>query len=320
MSSLPLDQKIAALRRFTRFFGQRLGPLEAGPAGSSYSATEVRVLAELALYDQRTVTTLSRSLGLDAGYLSRVLRRLEQTGVIARATDAADSRQQPMALTEAGRAEVRTLDSITTTRYAALVRTLPAHVHAPLLDAMERIEGVFGTDVPGRDAAPWLLRQHRTGDVSHVVQRAIASTTEEFDLGGAWESEVLSAAAVVLQRFDAARDCIWIAERSGVPVGSVFVHRSQDRDGQADVVLLHVESHARGIGIGRRLIAESIDFATRAGYTGVRMELLEAMKTARALIHAAGLRHVGEASEPRFGRSMQRQTWHLALPVEPALR
>lgn len=307
MSPLPLDLKIAALRRFTRFFAQRLGPLEAGPAGSSYSATEVRVLTEMAAYEQRTVTALSRSLGLDAGYLSRVLRRLETTGVIARSSDAADSRQQPMALTEAGRAEVRALDSITTARYAALVRMLPPHIHAPMLDAMERIEAAFSSDVPSRDAAPYLLRPHRSGDVSHVVQRMISSAEEEFELGGAFEAVTLAAAARLLERLNAARDSIWIAERGGVAVGSVFVREA--RSGVAELLLLHVESQARGIGIGRRLIAEATHFATRAGYDTMELELLDVMKTARALVHAAGFRHVREERETRFGRAVQRQVW-----------
>ena len=311
MSPLPLDQKIAALRRFTRFYAQRLGPLEAGPAGSSYSATEVRVLAEMAAYDQRTVTALSRSLGLDAGYLSRVLRRLETTGLLARSSDAVDSRQQPMALTEVGRAEVRALESITTARYAALVRMLPAHIHAPLLDAMERIEGVFSTDLPGRDAAPYLLRPHRTGDVSHVVQRMISSALEEFELGGAFESVTLFTAAQLLERLDATRESILIAERSGVAVGSVFVREVSGN--VAELLLLHVDSQARGIGIGRRLIAEAIDFATRAGYDGMELQLLDVMQTARALFHAAGFRHAGQSQELRFGTKMERQLWRLSL-------
>ena len=311
MSQLPLDQKIAALRRFTRFFAQRLGALEAGPAGSPYSSTEVRVLAELAQYEQRTVTALSRSLGLDAGYLSRVLRRLETTGIVARSADAADSRQQPMSLTAAGRAEVATLESITTARYASLVRTLPVHVHAPILDAMERIEGAFGTDVPGRDAAPYLLRPHRIGDVSLVTQRSIASAMEEFELGGTYETVMLGAAAHFLERFDGQRDCVWIAERNDVAVGSVFVRRVAEES--AELLLLHVESQARGIGIGRRLISEAIAFATRAGYGTLQLELHDVMKTARQLFHAAGFRHVSEVADARFGRGLQRQLWRMSL-------
>ena len=311
MSPLPLDQKIAALRRFTRFFAQRLGALEAGPAGSPYSATEVRVLSELAQYDQRTVTALSRSLGLDAGYLSRVLRRLETTGIVARSAGAADSRQQPMALTEAGRTEVTTLDSITTARYASMVRMLPAHIHAPLLDAMERIEGAFSTDVPARDAAPYLLRPHRIGDLSYVVQRSIASAMEEFELGGSYETVTLGAAAHFLERFNADRECVWIAERGGAPVGSVCV-RSVGV-GTAELLLLHVESQARGIGIGRRLIAEAIEFATRAGYDTLQLELYDVMKTARQLFHGAGLRHISEVPDGRFGRALIRQQWRMTL-------
>jgi DNA-binding MarR family transcriptional regulator/ribosomal protein S18 acetylase RimI-like enzyme len=311
MSQLPHDQKIIALRRFARFFGQRLGALEAAPAGSSYSATEVRVLHELAQYEHRTVTALSRSLGLDAGYLSRVLRRLETTGIVARSADSADSRQQPMSLTDAGRAEVATVESITTARYAALVRMLPSHVHAPILDAMERIENAFGMDVPGRDVTPYLLRPHRVGDVSFVTHRTVASMMEEYELSGTFETVTMGAASHVLERFDADRDCIWLAERNGVPVGSVFVRRVAPD--AAELLLLHVESHARGIGIGRRLISEAIGFATRAGYATLQLEMHDVMKTARLLFHAAGFRHVGEVSDPRFGRVLQRQTWRLAL-------
>ena len=309
-----LDQKIAALRRFTRFFAQRLGALEAGPAGSPYSATEVRVLAELAQYEHRTVTALSRSLGLDAGYLSRVIRRLETTGIVIRTADSADHRQQPMSLTPAGRTEVTTLDAITTARYASMVRMLPAHIHAPLLDAMERIEGAFGTDVPARDPAPYLLRPHRMGDVSVVVPRSIASAIEEFDVGGSYETVMLGAAAHFLERFDAERECVWIAERNGVPVGCVFVRRVSEQS--AELLLLHVESQARGIGIGRRLISEAIAFATRAGYGTLQLEMLDVMKTARLLFHAAGFRHVSEAADARFGRALQRQLWRMVLRGE----
>lgn len=311
MNQLALDQKIAALRRFTRFFSRRLGALEAGPAGSPYSATEVRVLAELAQYEQRTVTALSRSLGLDAGYLSRVIRRLETTGIVSKSPDSADSRQQPLKLTAAGRAEVATLDTITTTRYASLVRTLPSHVHPRLLDAMEEIEAAFGTDVPARDPAPWLLRPHRAGDVSLAAQRAIASALEEFEVTGVYESLLLRTASDFLERFDAAHDCSWIAERDGVLVGSVVVQRHTPSI--ARLALLHVESRARGVGIGRRLITEAIDFAARAGYGSVELELLDTMKSARFLLHAAGFRHVSETVDDRFGPTLGRQSWALDL-------
>ena len=318
MSELALDQKIEALRRFTRFFAQRLGALEAGPAGSSYSATEVRVLVELAQYEQRTVTALSRSLGLDAGYLSRVIRRLETTGIVSKSADSSDSRQQPLSLTPAGRAEVATLDAISTTRYASLVRTLPSHIHAPLLDAMERIESAFGMDVPARDASPWLLRAHRAGDVSGAAHRAIASALEEFELNGAYEAELLRTASTFLDRYDPSRDCSWMAEREGRVIGSVLVQGIGAHD--ARLSMLHVESRARGAGIGRRLIAEAIAFATRAGCVTLELELLDVMKTARFLVHTAGFRHVSETTDDAFGRRIARQLWRVELPSRTSKR
>lgn len=315
MTQLVLDQKISALRRFTRFFAQRLAPLEAGPAGSPYSATEVRVLSELAQYEHRTVTALSRSLGLDAGYLSRVIRRLETTGIVSKSADTTDNRQQPLALTEAGRAEVRTLEAITTTRFASLVRTLPPHIHAPLLDAMERIEAAFGADVPARDAAPWLLRQHRSGDISLLAHRQIASAAEEFDFGGSYEVRTLAVAADLLARFSPDDDCAWIAERDGVAVGCVAVRRQGETT--ATLSLLFVESRVRGIGIGRRLITEAVHFAARAGYTTIELELFDGMKAARYLFHAAGFRHANEVEDDLVVPEHRRQRWQLNLAALP---
>jgi DNA-binding MarR family transcriptional regulator/predicted N-acetyltransferase YhbS len=318
VTQLPLDQKIQALRRFGRFFAQRLGPLEAGPAGSSYSATEVRVLTELAQAERRTVSALSRSLGLDAGYLSRVIRRLETTGVVTKAADSADSRQQALSLTEAGQAEVRTLEAITTARYASLVRTLPAHIHQPLLDAMERIEGAFSSEVPSRNAAPWLLRPHRAGDISSAAQQAIASAREEFDLGAAHELAVMQTATEFLTTFDPALDCSWIAEREEMIVGSVLIRRAGE--GVAALALLHVVSDARGIGIGRRLIAEAVAFAKRAGYDIVELELHDAMKSARFLVHAAGFRHAPAVPGRTAARGpAHSQRWSLDLRQSSAI-
>ncbi len=311
MSELALDQKIQALRRFSRFFSQRLGALEAGPAGSSYSATEVRVLVELAQFEQRTVTALSRALGLDAGYLSRVIRRLETTGIVSKSADSSDSRQQPLALTPAGRAEVATLEAISTTRYASLVRMLPSHIHAPVLDAMERIESAFGMDVPARDASPWLLRPHRVGDISLAVQSAITSALEEFELNGVYESQLLRTASEFLDRYDSARDCSWMAEREGSVVGSVLVQGTGALT--AHLSMLNVESRARGVGIGRRLITEAVEFAARAGYATLELELLDVMKTARFLVHTAGFRLATATTEDLFGRTLARQLWRLDL-------
>jgi DNA-binding MarR family transcriptional regulator/predicted N-acetyltransferase YhbS len=311
MQQLPLDQKIAAMRRFARFFAQRLGALEAGPAGSSYSATEVRVLAELSLYDARTVTALSRTLGLDAGYLSRVIRRLETTGVVSKSASAADNRQQPLALTQQGQAEVRTIDAIATSRYSALIRTLPAHIHAPVLDAMERLEGAFGSDVPARDATPYLLRPHRVGDLSYIAARNIASCMEEFEFGAEYERDVLRVSSQFLESFDAQRECCWVAEREGAVVGSVLLRRANETE--SEVTMLFVESQARGAGIGRRLLAEAVRFAERAGYGDVRADLSESMKSARFLMHAAGFRHAGVQSAASRGAAARTQQWRLPL-------
>jgi GNAT superfamily N-acetyltransferase len=130
---------------------------------------------------------------------------------------------------------------------------------------------------------------------------------EEFELGAAFEASVLTSVAQVAAGLDTAAECVWIAERDGVAIGSVFLRRVNDA--MAELSMLHVESQARGIGIGRRLIAEALAFATRSGYGTVRLELLDVQKTARALVHAAGFRHNGSATDVANGKALERQVW-----------
>lgn len=306
MRQLGLDGKVAAMRRFTRFFGQRLGALDAGPAGSPYSATEVRVLRELALEGARTVTALSRSLGLDAGYLSRVIRRLETADVLSRSAPSSDHRQAPVELTPAGAAEMSTIEAITQSRYAALVRTLPASAHQSVIDAMEVIEGAFG-DEPARTTAPTeiVVRAARPGEVSYVLARTIWSLMEEFGYGAELEAEMTAWVAGWLRAHESTLDVALVAERDGTAVGSVFVRAARVVDTTAaggvrrvprewEVAWLHVDSGARGRGIGRRLLRNAVDFAADAGATVLLAELRDEMKTGRRVLHGAEFRAAEE--------------------------
>jgi len=301
-----LAHRVAAVRRFNRFYTRTIGVLQEGLLRSSFSLAEARVLYELAQCQGTTATGLGRELGLDSGYLSRILQRFERDGLIARVPSEADRRQSALSLTNAGREAFAPLDASSRDE----IGTLPEPAQAVLVAAMGRIESLLGS--PNSAATePWLLRQHRPGDIGWVVARHGALYAEEYNFDQRFEALVAKVAGAFLASHDAARERCWIAERNGVNIGSVFLVR--ESDDIARLRLLMVEPAARGLGIGKRLVAECIGFARTAGYRRVTLWTNDVLTAARAIYQQAGFRLASSAPHREFGPPMVGEDWDLEL-------
>ena len=305
--TIALTHRVGAVRRFNRYYTRVIGALQEGLLQSRFTLAEARVLYELAQHDDLTATDLGRELELDPGYLSRILQRFERDGLLARAPSAADRRQILLALTEAGRDAFAPLDARSREEVAALLARLPDPAQASLVTAMSRIETLLG----GQHPAPWLLREHRPGDIGWVVARHGALYAEEYGFDARFEALVARVAGEFLAQHDPMRERCWIAEHDGVNVGSVFLVRKSDEE--AKLRLLLVEPAARGLGIGRRLVAECIGFAGASGYSRVTLWTNEALAAARTIYQQAGFRLVASAPHRDFGPPMVGEDWELAL-------
>jgi DNA-binding MarR family transcriptional regulator/GNAT superfamily N-acetyltransferase len=305
-----LAHRIAAVRQFNRFYTRTIGVLQEGLLQSSFSLAEARVLYELAQRPGTTATGLGRELGLDSGYLSRILQRFERDRLISRVPSEADRRQSALSLTDAGREAFAPLDASSRDEIGALLGALPEGAQAALVAAMGRIESLLGT--PGfAPATPWLLRQHRPGDIGWVVARHGAVYAEEYGFDQRFEALVAKVTGAFLASHDPARERCWIAERNGVNIGSVFLVR--DSDEIARLRLLIVEPAARGLGIGKRLVAECIGFAHTAGYRRVTLWTNDVLTAARAIYQRAGFQLVARAPHRDFGPPMVGEDWDLEL-------
>jgi DNA-binding MarR family transcriptional regulator/N-acetylglutamate synthase-like GNAT family acetyltransferase len=304
-----LDQRIAEVRRFNRFYTRAIGVLPEGHLQSPFSLTEVRLLYELAHQEGLTASNLGKELGLDAGYLSRLLRGFEQKGYLVRRPSQTDGRQSLLALTEAGRSAFAPLNAAARDEIGALLRQLPEAGQARLITAMRRIEELL-SPAPAR-AAPYLLRPHQPGDMGWVIARHGLLYWQEYRFDMQFEALVAKIAGAFIESFDPRFERCWIAERDRKNVGSVFVVKHSDST--AKLRLLLVEPDARGLGIGARLVAECIRFAREAGYAKLSLWTNSILLAARHLYVQAGFQLVDEAPHHSFGRDLVGETWELRL-------
>lgn len=309
MAESGFDRRVDAVRRFNRFYTRKIGVLQQHLLRSPFSLTEARVVYELAHREGTTATELGDVLGLDAGYLSRILRGLQRRSLVHRERSADDGREMLLRLTERGRAAFAELDAASQREVGAMLRDLSEEGQRRLVDAMRTIERALdGLPEPG---VPYVLRTHQPGDMGWVVERHGALYAREYGWDEQFEALVAEIVAKFLRRYDPTRERCWIAEREGERVGCVFLVRKSKT--AAQLRLLLVEPAARGLGIGTRLVEECVRFARQVGYRTMVLWTNDVLHAARRIYERAGFRLTCEERHHSFGHDLVGQTWELTL-------
>jgi len=309
MIQTDLQEQVEAVRRFNRFYTRQIGVLHEKVLRSPFSLTEARILYELAHQEQTTATGLVKELGLDGGYVSRVLREFEKRGLLARQPSETDGRLSFLQLTGKGRKAFATIDERSRRQIEAVLKGLSTAGQNRLVEAMNTVGGLLGAQ-PGQKVA-YLLRPHRPGDMGWVVHRHGVLYAEEYGWDEQFEALVAGIVSNFIRRYDPKRERCWIAEREGEIVGSVFLVKKSKT--AAKLRLLLVEPKARGLGIGTRLVQECSRFARQAGYREIMLWTNSVLPAARRIYQAAGYRLVREEPHHSFGHDLIGETWELKL-------
>jgi DNA-binding MarR family transcriptional regulator/GNAT superfamily N-acetyltransferase len=309
MSQPADDDRISAVRAFNRFYTGKLGVLGQQLLKSPFSLSEARVLYELATSESPSAKEIGIELGLDPGYLSRIVQKFDEDGLINRKPYPADRRQYQLGLTAKGRQAFAKLDRSSHHDVADMLATLSDGERNRLIGAMAAIERLLGTSDVSPAAAT--LREPRPGDMGWVVQSHGVLYASEYGFNSSFEALVADIAAKFLGAFDASRERCWIAELDGAQVGSVFLVRHDEH--VAKLRLLLVDPAGRGQGLGHRLVAECIAFARACGYRKITLWTQSILVAARRIYQDTGF--VLVASEPHrsFGQSLIGETWEMKL-------
>lgn len=303
------DRRIAAVRRFNRFYTQKIGVLDEGLLRSPFSLAEARVLYELAHRETATATEIGRDLGLDGGYLSRILRGFAKQRLIEKRTAETDRRQSLLRLTPKGKGAFAPLNARSREQIGALLDGLALAQQRTLMKAMGTIETLL--DAPPERRPHFILRTHQPGDMGWVVQRHGALYASEYGWDNTFEALVAEIVAEFLRKFDPRSERCWIAEKDGTNVGSVFLVKKSPST--AKLRLLLVEPSARGLGIGTRLVDECVAFARACRYRKLTLWTQSILGPARKIYAAAGFKKISEEPHHSFGADLLGETWELKL-------
>jgi DNA-binding MarR family transcriptional regulator/GNAT superfamily N-acetyltransferase len=307
------DKPIAAVRRFNRYYTRQIGVLRKTFLDSPYSLGEARVLYEIASRRTPTASDIARSLDLDRGYLSRVLRNFEKRGLIRRRTSSKDARQSYLALTARGRKSFIPLDARSQRNTAAMLSKLAPADQGRLIAAMATIETLLEGQVQGEPAKErnYILRPPRPGDFGWIVKRNAELYAQDYGWLEPFEGVCAQIVADFVNKYDENRERGWIAEMDGENVGAVML--ADDGDGVARLRLLFVEPGARGLGIGARLTDEAVRFARGAGYRKITLWTHSVLTVARHIYQSAGFKLMRSEEHQSWGQPVVSEHWDLEL-------
>jgi DNA-binding MarR family transcriptional regulator/N-acetylglutamate synthase-like GNAT family acetyltransferase len=302
-------KRIDAVRQFNRFYTQKIGVLHEGLLSSPFSLTEVRVLYELAHRERPVASELGKDLGLDPGYLSRILSSFKTKGFIDSKPSEQDGRQSILSLTEKGKAAFAPLNERARDEIGALIGTLNESDQIRLVRAMGSIKEILSPD--SKNKTPYLLRPHQPGDMGWVVHLHGMLYAQEYGWDDTFEALVAGIVAKFIQNFDPKRERCWIAEMEGEIVGSVFLVKESETVSKLRLLLVHPK--ARGLGMGKRMVSECLRFAKQAGYRKTMLWTNHVLLAARHIYETMGFKLVLEEPHHSFGHDLVGETWELEL-------
>jgi DNA-binding MarR family transcriptional regulator/N-acetylglutamate synthase-like GNAT family acetyltransferase len=304
-----VEEPVAVVRRFNRFYTKQIGVLRQGLSDTRFTLSEARVLYELARGGITSASGLSEHLGMDPGFVSRILKRFAKAGLLQRDQSRHDGRKFDLALTGEGKEAFRDLNMRAEVDVSTMLETLRQEDRNSLVSAMHAIEQILEPD--SDKPSPWIIHEHQPGDIGYAIYRHGILYAEEFGWGSGFEALVADVLGRFVASYDPTREQSWIAERYGRFAGCVFIADAGENIAQLRCLL--VEPCVRGQGLGGILVDECIRFSRQKGYDRIILWTNSVLLAARRLYESRGFVLIKEESHHSFGHDLVGETWELLL-------
>jgi len=268
----------AIVRRFNRSYTQRIGVLEDSFLGLGMPLGTARLLFEIGTAPG-SVAELRARLGLDSGYVSRLLRRLEDAGLVAVVPDPEDRRRRQVSLTDTGRTRWRELEERSDERARLLVDPLTPRQRDRLAAALAE------ADLLVRAAT---VRLEPTDPTSPPALEAVGRYFAEIGLRFGYDSGGETEKDARLLVPPSGSFIVAISDGRPVACGGVQTIQSEQRSSIGEIKRMWVDDAWRGAGLGSRLLRHLEDAARDLGHGVVRLDTNAALGEAIAMYERAG--------------------------------
>jgi DNA-binding MarR family transcriptional regulator/GNAT superfamily N-acetyltransferase len=303
-----MEDAIAAIRRFNRFYTQFVGALDANFLDSGMSLAEARILFEAAHREPCFADDLQATLDLDAGFVSRVLGRFENRQWIERVRADHDRRRRSIRLTARGKQEFEKLDGRQRAEVEIILRRLDSQGRRRLAGSLDAARHILERR---QNAFSFSLRPFQPGDMGLIASRQAILYREYYGWNANIEVSIGEVTTAFLRNFKPSREQCWAAEANGQLAGSVFL--TDEGNGLSRLRLLYVEPMFQGLGIGDALVSACIGFARAATYDRITLWTQSILESARRIYARHGFQIIEASEHALFGTPLLGETWELIL-------
>lgn len=302
------NRYVEKIRHFNRYYANVLGKIDQNIYNQPFSLTEARVITEIHLRNGCTATDVRENLGIDRGYMSRIIKRLEDENITIKEQSTDDKRQYSLYLTEYGKEVYNDLVERANRGVEHMIRNLSKHDITSLVTSMETIQTVFSQETPSQTEV--LIRPFRSGDVGYIAHLHGILYDHTYKFGRKFEYYVMKGLTEFMINTDGGE--LWVAEADNKIVGSIAITKSSDTIAQLRWFVL--DEDYQGMGIGKKLMETALGFCKEKNYQHVFLWTVSTLNTARYLYQKYNFRKTEEKpNEEWTGTKLIEERWDLEI-------